>query len=471
MTTTTCTAPGIQKIRRDVTGGERGRGRVWQKLGKRARRPDPGRIKVAEPDPTLSSVAGLVPFGAFLRDDGVDGELRKLFDGLKTGPGVVYPMSAQLRLLIDSNLVDEPRVFGLEGLARDPLFRLLAGGSVPSIDTVYRDLERFDAQALSKLEALAARHGLWAEALRALDAVHLDFDSTVEPLFGEQEGARPGPNPRYHGRPSYHPIVASLAETRTVVGAKLRPGDTGLGKDDAPELRSYIARVRGLLGPEQALYVRIDAAGDCAELLRAVDDEDALFVVKARMTKNLATAIYGTQTWLTVDEDDDGPIREIAAIDFERDEWKATERRYRVIAVRTRGDHNQAEKQLYLWDDLDFTVKAYVTNDLCSDADSLARKYEDRAEIEPLIGELKHALGIGAVPSQVFDANHAMFLLKILTHNLVRRYVTARAPLLAGWRLPWLRRALFTVPGRVCSTGNRRYLRLMRGSFLHHLRE
>lgn len=471
MTTTTCTASGIQKIRRDVTGGKRGLGRVWQKQGRRAKRPNPCRIKLAAPDPSLSSVAGLVPFGSFLREDGVDRELRKLFDGIKRGPGEVYPMSGQLRLLIDCNLADEPRVFGLEGLARDPLFCLLAGGSVPSIDTVYRDLERFDAQALRELEAMAARHGLWAKELAAPDAVHLDLDTTVEPLFGEQEGARPGPNPRYHGRPSYHPIVASVAETRTVVAATLRPGDTGLGEDDVPDVRRAVARVRSRLRPEQALYVRIDAAGDCVEILRAVDDEDALFVVRARMTRNLAAAIYGTPEWRTVDEDDDGPIREVAEVDFARDEWKANGRRYRVIAVRTRGDQDRAEKQLYLWEDLDFTVKAYVTSDLFSDADFLARKYEDRAEVEPLIGELKHALGIGAVPSQVFDANHAMFLVKILTHNLVRRYVTRCAPLLAHWRLPWLRRALFTVPGRLCSTGNRRYLRLAMGSYLYHLRE
>jgi len=416
-------------------------------------------------------VAGLVPFGAFLREDGVDRELCTLFNRLKDKPGVVYPMSGQLRLLIDSNVLGEPRVFGLEGLASDPLFCLLAGVSVPSIDTLYLDLERFDKQALQDLEGMAVRHGLWTKELRALDAVHLDLDTTVEPLFGEQEGARPGPNPRYHGRPSYHPIVSSVAETRTVVGAKLRPGDTGLGGDDVPYVRLVVARVRSVLREDQVLYVRVDAAGDCAEILRAVDDEDALFVARARMTKNLAAAIYSTHEWLTVDEDDDGPIRQIAEVDFARAEWRDKDRHYRVIAVRTRGDQDRAEKQLYLWDDLDFTVKAYVTSDLFSDAEFLARKYEDRAEVEPLIGELKHALGIGAVPSQMFDANHAMFLIKILTHNLVRRYVARRAPALVSWRLPWLRRALFCVPGRLCSTGNRRYLRLAQNSYLYHLRE
>jgi hypothetical protein len=40
-------------------------------------------------------------------------------------------------------------------------------------------------------------------------SIHLDIDTTVTVLFGEQEGALPGPNPRYHGRPSYHPMMST----------------------------------------------------------------------------------------------------------------------------------------------------------------------------------------------------------------------------------------------------------------------
>jgi hypothetical protein len=41
---------------------------------------------------------------------------------------VVYPMPAQLRLLMDAALVGEARVFGIEALSADPLFVHLAGG-------------------------------------------------------------------------------------------------------------------------------------------------------------------------------------------------------------------------------------------------------------------------------------------------------------------------------------------------------
>lgn len=69
-----------------------------------------------------------------------------------------------------------------------------------------------------------------------------------------------------------------------------------------------------------------------------------------------------------------------------------------------------------------------------------------RAEIEPAIAELKNGWGIGKIPSDLFCANHALFLLKLLAHNLMRRFVRWAAPRLVDWRVPWLRRVLINIP-------------------------
>ncbi len=454
-----------RKMRRDVTGGKRGNGHQLQQERRRIRRPDPRRVRVGKPDPTLTSAAGLVPFGAFLRDIGVDEQLRRCFGHLKTGDGVVYPMGAQLRLLIDANLLGESRVFGLENLAADPVFDFLAGGSVPSIDTVYRDLDRFGAAEIELLEEVMAEHGLWKKELAKLELVHLDIDTTVEVLFGQQEGALPGPNPRYHGRPSYHPILARIAETRTDVGAQLRPGDTSFGEADVPCVQRVVRRVRSVLRDKQKLRIRIDGAGDCTAVMAAIEDEKATFITKADLTRDLLCAVAHEPNWRTVDHDaDNRPMRQVADVAFARQVWKDAGRNFRVFAVRTREE--ASGRQVYLWDDLDYTVKVYITDEWHTDADELARDYEDRAAIEPGIGELKYGLGIGHVPTQSFDANHAMLLLKLLASNLVRRFLHDRAPALWAWRMPWLRRALFRVPGKLVRRGRGRSLRLPPDSFL-----
>jgi hypothetical protein len=448
-------ASGTGKVRRDVTGGKRGFGNSRDRA---IRRPDARKIRSGAPDPSLTALGGLVSFGAFLREIGVDRELSESFAYLKSSRSVIYPMAAQMRLLLDMFVAGEHRVFGLEALSADPLFVYLAGGGVPSIDTVYRDLARNEEHSLAALDEMVAKHGLIETRARRWMEAHVDIDTTVAPVFGEHEGARPGPNPSYHGRRSYHPVLARIAESDTVIAAQLRPGDTSFGVDEVPFVQRSIRRARSAVGPHCLLYVRIDGAADCTQIMTCIAAEGAFFLTKARMSMDLCLAIARTTSWRTVDRDAmDRPTRQVAEIEFARQEWTKAGLPVRVIAVRTRERDNG--KQIHLWDDNDYTVQVYLTNDVTSEADSLAWRYNKRAGIEPLIGEFKSAWGIGDVPCYGFDANHAALLLKLLAHNLLRRYVRAKAPALRTWRAPWIRRALIRVPGRVVRSGRSRTLR------------
>jgi hypothetical protein len=458
--------PRTSKVRRDVTGGKRGDGNQRRRS---VRRPDPAIIRIGKPDPTVTGVAGLVGFGVYLRRLGIDRELHAHYDRLKTGNGLVYPMGAQLRLLTDAFAVGETRVFGVEGLAADPLFTYLAGGVVPSIDILYDDLDRFDDAALVALEDKMAEHGLVrAPKLRGTYA-HFDLDTSVLPIFGEHEGAVPGPNPRYRGRPSYHPMLARLAETGTIVGAQLRRGDTGFGADDVPTMRRWVRRTKSKLRRDVSLCVRIDSAGDCAEVLHALHEEQVFYVIKAKMTSDLYGAVSWATQWKTVDVDaDNRPIRQVAELDFCRGTWREKGVKPRVIAVRSVERHG---KQLPLMDGADWTVQVFLTNRLDEDANDVAWDYDKRAGIEPLIAECKGAWGIGHASSYSFAANHAVFLLKLLTHNLLDRYATEQFPELPRWRTPWRRRTLLRVPGRLTRSGRGRRLRLPPGSPLLPKRE
>jgi Transposase DDE domain group 1 len=417
---------------------------------------------VGRPDPNLTGVAGLVGFGAHLRRLGVDRELREKLDRLKTGPRVVYPMGTQMRLLMDALAVGEPRVFGVEALAADPLFTHLAGGVVPSIDTLYDDLARFDDRALSDLEEMVAAHGLVRVPQLRGTFVYLDVDTSVLPVFGEElEGALPGPNPKYRGRPSYHPMLARIAETDTIVGAQLRPGNTGFGGDDAAMVTRWVKRAQGKLRRGSSLCVRIDSAGDCAEVLHALHEAQAFYVIKGRVTQDLYNAILAVKCWKTVDIDaEKQPIRQIAEVDFSRGTWRELGLDVRVIVVRSLERHG---RQLPLLDGHDWTVQVFLSN-RTDDANDIAWAYDRRAGIEPLIAEFKGAWGITHGSTHGFAANHAMFLLKMLTHNLLDRYTTEQFPHLARWRTPWRRRVLLRIPGRLSRSGRRRQLHLLPGS-------
>lgn len=450
--------PSIHKVRRNACGGKPAEGHELQRRAKRIRRADPARVHIGEADPSLTSAAGLVGFGRFVSRLGVPEQLHSLFDSMKTGRTVVYPMSAQLQLLLDLYVSGHDRVFDLELLARDALIVHLAGGSIPSVDTMYRDLQRFDAQSLEQLEAMMAGHGL--SGLAGFDCVHLDIDTTVEPLFGEQQGALRGHNPRYHGRPSYHPIVARVAETDTIVGAKLRPGNTGLGHEDIPTIEHWIDRVREAVGPSTLIVVRIDAGADFGDMVAALERKGVHYIIKARLSPDLAGAVACHTCWHTVDIDAfNRPTRQVATIGYVRNCYHQKACYPRLVAVRSRD--RDTGKQVYLWNHLAFSVQVYVTNDWTRAEEEIAQDYDRRAGIEPLIGELKHNWTIGKVPTRDFDGNEAAFLVKLLAYNLMRRYVDAKHPALRAWRARWIRAAAICIPGRIIRSGRKTILRAM----------
>lgn len=431
---------------------------------RRVRRPDPAAFRVGRPDPNLTAVAGLVPFGVYLRKLGVDRQLHQMFERLKSGRQVVYPMGAQMRLLLDAFAVGETRVFGVEALASDPLFVHLAGGVIPSIDTLYDDLNRFDPEALQALESLMSEQGLArVSAMRRPRGtfIHLDIDTTVTPVSSESEGARPGPNSRYHGRPSFHPMLARIAETDTIVGAQLRPGDTAFGEEDVPTARHWAARARECLDKSMHLCVRMDAGGDCAALIRALNDEQVFYILKARVTPDLLAAVARATDWETMDRDaDNAPIRQVTELPFARQVWAGIEPGVRVIAVRSR---ERQGKQLPLFDGLDWTVQVFLTN-RPDNADDIAWDYDGRAGIEPHIADLKGFWGLGHASCYSFAANHAALLLKLLAHNLLDRFAATMHPGLPRWRTGWRRRTLLRCPGRLSRSGRGRKLHLPPGS-------
>ena len=205
--------------------------------------------------------------------------------------------------------------------------------------------------------------------------------------------------------------------------------------------------------------MRIDAGGDCATIYAAAHRAGARFIGKAKLSPDLCGVIHCTTKWRTVEWDAFGrPSTQVAEIPFERESWTELGYSFRVVAMRTRERDNG--KQIQLWSDLDYTVQAFVTNDWLTSAEDIAFEYDGRAEVEPAISEFKSGWGIGKIPSQDFNANHAVFLLKLLAHNIMRRFVRWTAPHLSTWRIPWLRRALINVPGRLLRSGRRWILRV-----------
>src|SRR5664279_3334464 len=84
----------------------------------------------------------------------------------------------------------------------------------------------------------------------------LDLDSTVVTVFGRQEGAAVGYNPRYRGKRSYDPLLCLEANSSFLWDAELRRGDAGTWAGSVELLASCFLSVPSDI---RELRVRADA--------------------------------------------------------------------------------------------------------------------------------------------------------------------------------------------------------------------
>jgi hypothetical protein len=97
-----------------------------------------------------------------------------------------------------------------------------------------------------------------ASAAQRSEGYTLDLDSTVFERYGKQEGSLKGHNPRKHGRPSHHPLLAVLSEAHFLLHGWLRSGNCGTSRGVEEFLKEALAlwgdsaRRSACYGPIQA---------------------------------------------------------------------------------------------------------------------------------------------------------------------------------------------------------------------------
>ena len=141
----------------------------------------------------------------------------------------------------------------------------------PTDDTIRNLLQA--VQPRSGVSVLLGAVGLAVGAAGAAgEGWSLDLDSAVFERYGQQEGARKGHNPRKHGRPSHHPLLAVLAEAHFVLHGWLRSGNCSSARGVVEFLKEGLA----LLGPRHRIrVVRADSGFFDDKLLSFLEQRGA----------------------------------------------------------------------------------------------------------------------------------------------------------------------------------------------------
>src|SRR5262245_24632329 len=136
---------------------------------------------------------------------------------------------------------------------------LLGLDRFPDQSTLRRFLQRLPIGSIRKLVRL---HDQLRQELFVLPSTPstliFDLDSVVLTLYGQQQGARIGYNPKKKGRRSYHPLLCFEAHRQEFWHGSLRPGDAAANTGVVPFLRRCLAKVPSSLARSR-IRLRADA--------------------------------------------------------------------------------------------------------------------------------------------------------------------------------------------------------------------
>jgi len=277
---------------------------------------------------------------------------------------------------------------------------------------------------------------------RRNDGYTLDLDSTVFERYGTQEGSLKGHNPRKHGRPSHHPLLAVLAEARFVLHGWLRSGNCASARGAVEFLKEAL----GLWAQRQAIrLVRADSGFFDDTLLSFLEERCLPYIVVARMTKWVKREAQRVSHWKALDET-------YSVGEFLAKLW-GWERERRFVVVRERERERRSSVGRKLFEVPGYTFRIFVTSREDASPD-IWRDYNRRADMENRIAELKHDLGADGFCLKEFFATEAAFLSILLLFNLLSEF--QRAAGLAGYRQPATLRTLVFTGGAILGRAGRR---------------
>jgi hypothetical protein len=169
------------------------------------------RLILRETKRAVTPFGGVAVFVSFLQKIDLVGQLRQHMPVRWKSPNQIDPTATFLAFLI-TVLVGARRFAHAAILRGDQALHALLGiKRFPTDDTIRNLFRAFGMGHVQRLyEPLT--EGQMQRLPRRAEGYSLDLDSTVFERYGKQEGSLKGHNPRKHGCPSHHPLLAVLSE-------------------------------------------------------------------------------------------------------------------------------------------------------------------------------------------------------------------------------------------------------------------
>jgi hypothetical protein len=394
----------------------------------------PKQVKIEYTKELLTPAAGIVPVLHFLKKIHFSETLSRYLHHPR-GPNAVFNFIDAVEAILVGGIRGVKSMLQVANSWHDPVIAKLSGinGNHPHNST----LGRIMAEASQRDDvAMRATNIALGKSIRkdAGDKIlPVDGDSTVQTVYGSQEGAAIGYNPHKLGAPSYHPLLLFHSNTKEVLLGKLRPGDTYTGNGSLEALQELSSQF-----PQKTIRGRFDSGFFDGKTMDWMDTQKHEYLIKVKF-KGLKERLQSLE-WTDVPGQ---PDCECSIFWHNAESWEY-ERLLQVVRIKKNSEEAVSDTE-----DSYYAYFCYACN-YELDPWAVHKEYGKRATSENWIQEAKKQMGICSIKTKLFWANATIFQAMVMAYNIIRWMAhSSQDASLMSWEINTVRQNIIGMAGKL----------------------
>lgn len=364
-----------------------------------------------------------------------------------------YIVSSMFVSILYGIFLGQARPSHMGVLAKDKVFQKVAGLiGFPVQSTISRFLSSLKVYVAKEVAILNLYILMrFRNDLKGFKAITLDLDSHVTTVFGNQQRAGIGYNPKKKGRRSYHPLLCFIGETRDYLGGLFRNGKHHTSHKTIPFLKEVLKKLPSHI---KKIRVRADSGFFSLDMLKFLIKNSIEFYVVVPIQPWVQKKIMGIRDWKSAG----------GGVEVSECEYVLTNAiTVRMVIIRQMvkvGEVPSKQLKLLNTEDRVYDYQVIATNGTVEPVE-VWRFYNKRATVENFIKEGIYGFGLDKVVSHSYAGNYTWFELLMLAYNLMNFF---KEEVLGQGKVKnmvqTIRERLFLIPGRLVYTSRRWILKM-----------
>jgi hypothetical protein len=396
----------------------------------------------------LTSYSGLTVINDYVNHLGLFAELDHVFSTVKTNATKILNIQI-FSAIVFASLCGVHRLSKIATFTEDPLVRKLLRlrEGLDDSNIKLRLLKLGQNGANKLLEKSLRFAGSWVKKC-GLSRITIDCDSTEHTVFGHQEGAAKGYNPKNKGKLSYHPLVCFVPEMKIVFNSWFRTGSAYTSNGIVEFMQQTLAALPKTV---KKIFFRADSGFFNGKLFDLLEKNEHEYLVKAKLTNAIKQEL-SRQQWEEINS-----RTAVCEFEYQAQGWKKARKMYAVRIVK-----EYVKKEFFgkIENIPVYEYFCYCTNLKGLTTLRIHSLYGERAESENWIENTKNQLHAGQTITNDFHVNDILWQLSVMAYNIsvLMRYDSDYK----AWKLEpkSFREWFILVPGKVVTNARKTIVKM-----------